>query len=87
MNVSKFFHELPMISYVEVVIAWLPEVLGPADPPPRHSLLERLDSFDQGRPRRFIHQQMHMFRHDHISVNAQPELAAHPLQRQFKSPF
>ena len=48
MEVTKLFHELPVVADVEVVIAHLPEVFRFADQSinrraPRHALLERLE--------------------------------------------
>ena len=41
MDVAKFFHELPVIPNIEIVVTFLPEVLRLADQSPGYSLLER----------------------------------------------
>jgi hypothetical protein len=42
MRVVKLIYELVMIANVEIVVAFLPEMLGVSDQTPRHSLLHRL---------------------------------------------
>ncbi len=87
MNISQFLRELPIIPDVEVVIPLLPEVLGTADQSARNPLLQRLDRIGEHVPLRLAEQQMHMFRHDHVAIDAEPEAASHALQGQFKSSF
>src|SRR5438105_14751653 len=67
---------------VEIVVARLPERLGrPQGKPSCHALLQRLHSLCQRATFRFTHQQMHMFGHDHVTVDAELILLAHPFQR------
>ena len=80
MNIAQLLHKLPIVPDVEIVITLLPEVLGLADQPPRHALLQRLERIGQRFFLRLAQQQMHVLGHDHIAVHAKPERVADALQ-------
>jgi len=85
MNVSKFFHELRFIPNIEIVVALLPEMLSLADQSPRYSLFQRLYRVGESLLARLAEQQVNVFGHDHITVDAKFETEAHPLQRGLKN--
>ena len=87
MNVSQLLHELPVVPDVEIVIPFLPEVLGFAEESTRNPLLQGLDCASEHVPLRLAEQQMHMFGHDHVAINREPESASHALQGQFEGWF
>jgi hypothetical protein len=47
MNVAELFDELPMISDIEIAMAFLPEVVGFADQPSGNFLVEGFDGVGQ----------------------------------------
>ena len=53
MNVAQLLHKLRVISNVEIVVPFLPEMLGIANQAPRYSLLQRLQRIGQRIPLRF----------------------------------
>ena len=53
MNVAKLLNELHVITNVEIVVPFLPEMLRIADQPPRHALLQRFQRCGQRLPLRF----------------------------------
>jgi hypothetical protein len=55
-----------------------------ADQATRNPLLERLQRIGQSIAFRFVDQQMYVFRHDHVSKDAESPGAPHPLQRLLK---
>jgi hypothetical protein len=81
MDVPKFLDSLLLVTHVEVVIAALPEVPVISNQLSQDRLLECLDcgceSFVQG----FTNQEMNVFRHDHVSVDAQPIAMTRSFQR------
>ena len=81
MNISKFFHKLRFIPNIEIVVALLPEMLGFTDQSPRYSLLQRLDRVGEIVLLRFAEQQVNVFGHDYITVDAKFESEAHTLER------
>ena len=81
MNVPQLFHKLRLISHIEIVVALLPEMLGLANQPPRDSLLQRLDRVGESLQLRLAEQQVNVFGHDDIAVDAKSEAEAHALQR------
>ena len=84
MDVAQLLKKLAGVADVEVIVAMLPEVVGVANQTARDSLLERLKGHGQRLAERFTHQQMHMFRHDNIAIDAQRVASTHPLQSCFK---
>ena len=87
MDVSQLFDMLRLTPHIEIVIAFLPEVFGVANQSPRHTLLQRLDCVRKHPALRLADQQMDVIRHDHVTIHAHLELAAHSLQRRFKRAF
>ncbi len=79
MNVAQLLHKLRVISNVEIVVPFLPEMLGIANQAPRYFLLQRLQRIGQRIPLRFAEQEVDMLRHDCVSVNAESVTAAHSL--------
>jgi hypothetical protein len=79
MYIAQLFHKRRLISHIEIIVALLPEMLRLANQPPRDSLLQRLDRVGQSMLLRFVEQQVNVFGHDHISVDAQLEAETHPL--------
>ena len=53
MNIAQLFHELLVISNVQIVVPLLPEMIRIADQTPRYSLLQRLQRIGQRIPLRF----------------------------------
>ena len=84
MNVAQLLHELPVISNVEIVVTFLPKVLGIPDQSPRYSLLQRFQRLCKVASLGFAQEKMHMLRHEHVSIHAQFETAPNPLQRRLK---
>ena len=97
MNIAQLFHKLRVISNIEIVISLLPEMLLPTqaktghewatyvcNQTPRYSLLQRLQRIGQCIPLRFAEQQVHMLRHDHISVDLKVEGVPYALQGRLK---
>jgi hypothetical protein len=84
MNVTQFFHELGIATYIVVVISLLPEMFGIADQPPGYALLQRLHRFGQSLSLRFVDQKMNVLGHDNISINAKPEASPYTFQRYFE---
>ena len=80
MTIPQLLHELPLVSDIEIVISLLPEVFAVADQPPRHALLQRLDRIRQHSTCRFVQQQVNVFGHHDIRVDAERETMAHALQ-------
>ncbi len=80
MNIPQFLHELLMVAHIEVIIAWLPEVLCPGDQSPRNALLQALDGRSQRLMRRLTQQQMNMLGHDDVAIDADQILTPHSLQ-------
>ena len=80
MNVAQLLHKLRVISNVEIVVPFLPEMLGIANQAPRYFLLQRLQRIGQRIPLWFAEQEMNMLRHDYVPVNVKPETAPHALQ-------
>ncbi len=87
MNISKFFHKLRFIPNIEIVVALLPEMLGFTDQSPRYSLLQRLDRVGEIVLLRFAEQQVNVFGHDYITVDAKFESEAHTLERSLENLF
>ena len=85
MDITPLFDELAIAPNVEIVIALLPKMLGLADQASRSALFQRLDGIGEHAPLRFAEQQVNVLRHDDISVNAKPEIAAHSLQRDLEN--
>jgi len=79
-NVVNFLYKLLMIANVEVVVAFLPELLRFSDQAPCDSLLQRLHGVGQRVAFRLAYQKMNMLRHDDVRVDAQAKVAAHALQ-------
>src|SRR5258708_13984391 len=77
MNVAQFLHELGIATHIVVVISLLPEVFGIADQFPRYTLPKRLHRFGQSLSLGLTQQKMHVFRHDDIPINANPEPPTH----------
>ena len=79
MNVAQLLHELPVISNVEIVVTFLPKVLGIPDQSPRYSLLQRFQRVRQCASLGFAKQKMYMLRHGYVSIDAQVETTPDPL--------
>jgi hypothetical protein len=79
MNISKLFHKLRFIPNVEIIVALLPEMLRIANQSPRYSLLQRFDHVRESMLLRFAEQQVNVFGHDDITVDAKFEAAADTL--------
>jgi len=77
MNVVQLLDKLIVIANVEIVVALLPEMLSLANQSARDSLLQRLDRVGESVLPRFAKQQVNVFGHDHISVDAKFEAEAH----------
>ncbi len=84
MSVPKLFYELSMIPNVEIVVRLLPEVGGLASQSSQHTLFQRLERVSERSSSRFTDQQMDVFRHNNIAVDAQPETPPDLLKRNFK---
>src|SRR5258708_17960081 len=84
MNVAQFLHELGIATHIVVVISLLPEVFGIADQFPRYTLPKRLHRFGQSLSLGLTQQNMHVFRHDDIPINAKPEAPTHAFQGSFE---
>jgi len=78
---SEAFQRTAVITNVEIVVPFLPEMLRIADQPPRHALLQRFQRRGKRLPLRFAHQNMNVFRHHDVSVNAKLETSPHSFQR------
>jgi len=81
MNISKLFQKLRFVPDIEIIVALLPEILRLANQSARDSLLQRLDRVGESMLPRFAEQQVNVFGHDHISVDAKLEAAAHAFER------
>ncbi len=84
MNISQLFNMLRSIPNIEIIVALLPKVLGPADQSARHALLQRFDRVRKFGVFGFAKEQMDVFRHDNIAVNAHPKTFSNPFQRNLK---
>jgi hypothetical protein len=62
----------------------LPEVSGPVDQSPRHALLQRLERIGERFLSGFADQQVDVFRHDNVAIDAQLETPSDALKRNFK---
>jgi hypothetical protein len=80
MNVAQLLHKLRVVTNVDIVVAFLPEMLRVANSTPRYSLLQRLQAIGQCVLLRFAEQEVNMLGHDYVAVNVKPEAAPHPLQ-------
>ena len=81
-DVVQFLPALVIVTNIEVVVTFLPEVIAAfADQASRNSLFQRLQRCGQRLPLGFAQQQMYMFRHDDVSVDAEPVTAANPFER------
>src|SRR5205085_4694614 len=84
-NVTQLFDELLFAPHVEIVIAGFPEwICRSQGEPSRDSLLERLHSLRQRAPLGFVDQQVHVFRHHHVSIDAKRKLFPDPFQRRLE---
>jgi len=66
-DVPQLLYPLLLAPHVEVIVARLPEVPADLHSSPCHGLLHRLHCHRQRFPLRLSHQQMHVFRHYHIT--------------------
>jgi hypothetical protein len=73
-----------MIADVEVVVALLPEMLRITDQAPRHTLLEGFERVGERSLLWFAEQQVNVFRHDDVAVDAQMEAAPDTLEGEFE---
>jgi hypothetical protein len=80
MDIAELFHELRFITDIEIVVTLLPKMLGLADQTPRYSLLERLERISKRPPPRLADQQVNVFRHYHVAVDAKSKTAPDALQ-------
>jgi hypothetical protein len=86
MNVPKLFDKLPFAPNVEIVITRLPErIFRSQGETPRHSLLQGLQGLRQSVPFRFVQEEMDVFRHHHVTVDAQDIGLANSFERLDKS--
>jgi hypothetical protein len=81
MNVSKLFYKLTLIADIEIVVAFLPEMLSFPDQSPWYALLQRFQRVSKSALPRFAEQQMNVFGHNNVTVDAKLETASHTLQR------
>lgn len=85
MDVAKFFRKLALAPKVEIVVASLPERIGcPQSHSAGYALLQRLHGLSEYAPLRLVYQQVHVLRHDYVSVHAKAELLANTLQGGFE---
>ncbi len=79
MNIPKLFYKIPVIPDVEIVVTLLAEVNGPANQSPRRVLLQRLERIGERSLSGLADQQVDVFRHDNVAVDAQLETSSHAL--------
>ena len=84
MNIPQLLHKLPMVADIEVVVSLLPEMLVFSNESARDSLFQRFNCVRKCFPLRFTQKQMHMLRHDNISVHAQIVAAPDTFQCHFE---
>ncbi len=84
MNIPKLFYKLAVIPDIEIVVTLLPEVIGPANQSPRYALLQRFERIGERSLSGLADQQVHVFRHDHVAVDAQLETPSDALKRNLK---
>jgi hypothetical protein len=71
MDITKFFHKLPLTPNVEVVIPLLPKrIRGPQRQPSRNPLLQGLHDLNQRADFRLTYQKVYVLGNDYVSVNA-----------------
>jgi hypothetical protein len=84
-DITQIFHELSMIADVAIVVALLPEVLRFANQAPRNALLEGFERIGERSPLWFAEEEVNVFRHDDVSVDAQIEGEPDTLEREFEN--
>jgi hypothetical protein len=81
-DTAQFLDELALTPDVEIAIALLPErFLRAQRKPPRDALLQGLHRLRERSTLRLIQQQMDMFRHDDVPVDAEPVRFPDTLER------
>ncbi len=80
-NVVEFLAELAMVAHIEIVVSLLPKVItAVADQPAGDSLLQGLQCGGKGVAFGFAQQQMHVLRHDYVSIDAELVTAANTFE-------
>ena len=85
MNITKLRDELPVVTDIEIVITFLPEMRGVADQPARHALLQRLESVSKRVTLGLADEQVNVLWHDDVSVDAKSEAAPNALKSRLAS--
>ena len=81
-KIAQLLAKLSFTPDIEVIVTLLPErFLGPQGEPTCHALLQRFQRLRKRAALGFVHEQMHMLRHDDVSVHAEPERLPDPFQR------
>ncbi len=81
MNISELLAKLALAPYVEVVVARLPKwFVGSEGKTSGHSLFQGFDRLRQGASLRFVHQEVDVLGHDHVSIDAELIGFADPFQ-------
>src|SRR5208337_3701839 len=71
MKVTQLLDELLLAPHIEIVVTSLPErIRSPQRQSPRDALLQRLHGLSQRALLRLVHQDVNVFGHDDVSVNA-----------------
>lgn len=84
-KITQLLSKLSSTPDIEVVVALLPEwFLGPQGEPACHALLQRFQRLRKRAALGFVHEQMHMLRHDDVSVHAEPVRLPDPFQRGYE---
>src|SRR5512146_1792405 len=83
MNIADHFRAGRLATNVAVIIAFLPELLLLASQLPRSDLLEGLEKLGHENRRRFVHEQMNMFRHQHVGIDSRLMTCMSQLQHCF----
>ena len=84
-KIAQLLSKLSFTPDIEVVVTLLPErFLGPQGEPTCHALLQRFQRLRKRAALGFFYEQMHMLRHDDVSVHAEPERLPAPFQRGYE---
>ncbi len=78
-HIPQLLHSLLFRPHVEIIVSRLPEGAFPV--PQRNRELDCLDHLVKARPRRFIHEQVNMFRHHYVSCHNEFIFLANAFQR------
>ena len=97
MDVTNLLRELRIVANIEIVITFLPEMLGgcptqaffwlewgSSDQSPRNALLERFHGIGERAALRLADEQVNMFGHDNVGVNVDPEAPPHSFERELE---